>query len=147
VFRNDPRGDSLDEVATGEILLRREFRPDHAQLEFGAVGSSYPEWDFGDEPVVANGEKVVVATRPDFEGAAVVEVRRGTSDEPLDDASALIFDGVIRVSGDGAEVGTYLGGDLERIALSPGEHRLRVFVDEPGYASRVVFSVGAERRA
>jgi hypothetical protein len=128
-------------VAITEILLQRSFLPDHAQLEFGAVGSAYPEWDFGDEPLVANRERVVVATRPDFEGAVVVEVHFGTAEEPPDHARESIFDGVIRVSSDGAEVGTYLGGDLERIALPAGEHRLRVFVDEPAYASRVVFIV------
>ena len=123
------------------MLVSREFRPDHAQLEFGAVGASYPEWGFGSEPMVANGEKVVVATGPDFEGNVVVEVRRGGADQPPEGASALIHDGAIRVSRAGAEVGTYLGADLERVVLPAGDHRVRVFVDEPAYATRVVFVV------
>jgi hypothetical protein len=48
------------------------------------------------------------------------------------------YEGLIRLSGDESEANTYLGGELERIRLG-GEHRVRVFVDEPGYATRIPF--------
>ena len=115
-----------------QVLLKREFRPDHAQLEFGAVDGSYPDGEFGSEPLVASDEKVVVATLPEFEGNA-----------SPDDAGTLIYDGVMRLATADAEVGTVLGGDLQRVPLEPGEHRLKVFVNEPGYASRIVFLVTA----
>ena len=104
------------------------------------MGGSYSDWEFGSEPLVANDEKVIVARRPDFEGDALVEVWLDADESP-EGAGALIYDGVIRLATAGAEAGTFLGGDLQRVALEPGEHRLRVFVDEPGYASRIVFLV------
>jgi hypothetical protein len=128
-------------VPTSEILLKKAFRPDHAQLEFGEVGGRYPEWSFGSEPVVASEEKIVVATLPDFEGDAMLEVWRIGDESPPDVAGELIYDGVIRLSGEDAEAGTYLGADLERIRLGSGVHRIRLFVDKPGYASHLVFVV------
>jgi hypothetical protein len=57
------------------------------------------------------------------------------------------YEGLIRLSGDESEASTYLGGELERIRLGRSEHRVRVFVDEPGYATRIAFLVtpGAPR--
>jgi hypothetical protein len=129
-------------MSGSRLLLRREFTPDHAQLEFGDVEGAYPAWAFGGEPLVANEEKIGVATLPDFEGDAVIEVRLTAIQEVPDDVGVLIHDGIIRLSGDDAEVGTCLGGDLERVRLGRGRHRVRVFVDEPGYATRIVFLVG-----
>jgi len=84
---------------------------------------------------------VVVATLPDFEGDVDVEVWLDADESSPASAGSLIYDGVVRLATGDAEAGTFLGGDLERLVLEPGEHRLRVFVDEPGYASRIVFLV------
>jgi hypothetical protein len=123
------------------LLLRDEFEPDHAQLEFGEVNGDYPQWGFGGEPVVANDAKVVVATLPESEGKALVEVWAADRGEPIDGSGVLVYDGRIVLSGDDAEVGTFLGGRLELVQVGPGEHRVQVFVDEPGYATRLSFVV------
>jgi hypothetical protein len=109
----------------GRGFLKREFRSDHAQLEFGATGGKYPEWDFGSEPVVANQEKVVVATLPDVEGDALLEVWRSVNQATPGDVGALIYDGVRPLAGQGAEAGSFLGCDLESVSLDPGDHRLK----------------------
>lgn len=125
-------------MSKSEILFRREFRPDHAQLQFGAVGARYPEWGFGTEPVVADDEMIVVATLPDFEGKAMLEIWKAEAQEAPDGLGILIHEGVIQLKEDAAEVGSYLGGSLEQVLVGRGQHRVRVFVDEPGYAKRIV---------
>jgi hypothetical protein len=128
-------------MTNARLLMRREFTPDHAQLEFGDIDGEYPQWEFGAEPLVANEHKIVVATPPELEGDAVIEVWAGADKQVPQDAGVLIHDGFIRLSGDDAEVGTYLGGRLERVRVGRGRHRVRVFVDEPGYATRIVYIV------
>jgi hypothetical protein len=128
-------------MTDAQLLMRREFAPDHAQLEFGDIDGEYPQWEFGDEPFVASEEKIVVATRPDFEGDVLVEVWGKAGQQVPQDAGTLIHDGFIRFTGDEAEVGTYLGGSLERVRVGQGRHRVRIFVDEPRYATRIVYIV------
>jgi hypothetical protein len=128
-------------VGPARLLLRKEFEPDHGQLEFGEVDGAYPQWASGSEPFVANAQKIVVATLPEMEGSAVLEVWESEDDEAPEEGTILIYDGIIQLSGSNAEIGTGLGGNLVRVPLERGEHRVRVFVDEPGYAARVVFLV------
>jgi hypothetical protein len=123
------------------LLARKELEPDHAQVELSAVGGlDYPDWGRGDEAVVALEDCIAVATRPEHEGTVVIEV---WDELPPDVAEATthVHEGDLMLDGSEAQIGSYLAGEVEHVALGPGRHRVRVFVDQPGYAERVYFEV------
>lgn len=109
------------------LIVRVEVRPYYGQVELGDPNSStYPEFDTGEESVVALPHYLLVATRGDAEGKVTIEVRRG--DAAVDDqrASASIFDGELFLSDETVVVGTSVGSDLYAVRLGAGPHRVRV---------------------
>src|SRR5512132_4549200 len=86
----------------------RDAAPDAADVD-------RPQWESGDEPVLASAQCIVLATRSDLEGPIEIEVRVGAG---LDDPAAghLLFDGELLTTGHGILVGNSLT-ELHRVAL------------------------------
>jgi hypothetical protein len=109
------------------LLQRVQVRPYYGQIELGDPNSStFPQFETGDEGVVALPHYVVVATRGDAEGKVTIEVRQGDADVDDPRASAAIFDGELILSEDAAVIGNSVGNDLHPVRLGAGRHRLRV---------------------
>jgi hypothetical protein len=122
------------------LLARKELEPDHAFVEISdPLGSNYPEWPEGEQVVAALPEAVVVATKPEMEGTVTIEV--WSEEEWTNIAGELVYEGELVLSGEDAQIGSTLAGDLAPVRLRPGRHKLRVVVDRPGDAERIQFVV------
>ena len=93
-----------------------------------------PEWETGEEPLVAGGQCVLVATRGDLDP---VELEVWVGEPGTPPPGPLLFDGELCVTGKGVEVGDLVAGDGHQVKLPVGWHRLRVWADQPGNASRL----------
>jgi hypothetical protein len=104
-----------------------------------AAGVDRPQWDSGDEPVLASAQCIVLATRSDLLGPVEVEVWVGASEHPP--TGHLLFDGELLTTGEGAAVGNPLAGDQQRVPLPIGWHPVRIYGDRPREPARflVVF--------
>jgi hypothetical protein len=122
-----------------ELLVRFSVEPAHAQVALADPrAAAYPEWDSGREPVTATEQVIVVATRPDVEGDVKIEVWTGPAEFRL---GTVVFDGPFLLAGPEASVGCLGTESVRAVELGAGEHRVRIFVDEPGYATQVAFAV------
>jgi hypothetical protein len=103
-----------------------------------------PRWDTGEEPFVAGDHCILVATRGDLDPVQL-EVWVGTPVTPP--PGPLLFAGALLVTGKGVEVGDLVAGDPHQIQLTVGWHRLRIYADQPGNASRlrIVFDPALDR--
>jgi hypothetical protein len=103
-----------------------------------------PEWATGEEPLVASDHCILVATRGDLDPVEL-EVWMGTPATPP--PGPLLFDGELCTTGNGVEVGDLVAGDAHQVRLAAGWHRLRIYADQPGNASRlrVVFDPALDR--
>jgi hypothetical protein len=115
--------------------------PLYHQLEVrdAADGVDCPQWESGEEPVLAASQCIVLATRSDLEGDVEVQVWVGGVDgEP---AGALLFEGELLVTEQGAVVGSSLTEELYPVALAVGWHPVRIWADQPSEPARftVVF--------
>jgi hypothetical protein len=121
-----------------ERLVRCSVRPYYAQIEFSDPSApDYPQWGTGEEPAVATGTSVAVATRPDVDGDVEIEVWTGPA-QPL---SALLWEGEIDLAGDDAVVGNTVGNDLHLVQVGRGHHHLQAWGDVSPLPSRVAFVV------
>jgi hypothetical protein len=103
-----------------------------------------PRWDTGEEPLVAGEQCVLVATRGDLDP---VELEVWVSPPTTPPPGPLLYEGELRTTGKGVEVGDLVGGDGHQVQLPVGWHRLRIYADQPGNAShlRVVFGPAPDR--
>ena len=103
-----------------------------------------PRWVTGEEALVAGEQCVLVATRGD-QDPVDLEVWVGEPATPA--PGPLVFDGELRTTGQGVEVGDLVAGDGHQVQLPVGWHRLRIYTDQPGNASqlRIVFDPAPER--
>jgi hypothetical protein len=109
------------------IIGRFTIWPAHAQIQIrDTADAEFPPWETGEEPVVANAQCIVVATRGDEEGHVTVEVRRGPGQHVELDQWRLIFEGELLLTGEHAIVGSYLGSDEHLVRLGHGWHPLRI---------------------
>lgn len=98
----------------------------------------------GEEAVVATASGLTVATRSDFVAAAdavvpiTVEVWRG---EGAPAGLTEVWTGELRVGRNGLRVGMVVGNDLHAVELPSGDHAVRVLVDPPEAAERVIFAI------
>jgi hypothetical protein len=112
----------------GQIDVR-DANPDAADVD-------RPQWDSGDEPVLASTQCIVLATRSDLHGPVEIEVWVGADEHRP--AGHLLFEGELLTTGEGAAVGNPLAGDLHRVPLPVGFHRLRIYADQPVDPGRFV---------
>jgi hypothetical protein len=101
-----------------------------------AAGVDRPQWDSGEEPVLASAQCIVLATRSDLHGPVEVEVWVGANEHRP--AGHLLFEGELLTTGEGAAVGNPLAGDEQRVPLPIGWHRLRIYADRPVDPGRFV---------
>jgi hypothetical protein len=95
-----------------------------------------PQWESGEEPVLAGTQCIVLATRSDLEGPVEVEVWVGGIDtEP---AGRLLYEGELLVTEHGAVVGSSLTEELHPIPLPIGWHPVRIYTDQPTEPARFV---------
>jgi hypothetical protein len=120
--------------------------PMYHQLEVrDAASVDCPQWETGEEPVLAASQCIVLATRSDLEGEVQVEVWVGGLDgEP---AGPLLFEGELLVTEQGAVVGSSLTEELYSIALPIGWHPLRIYADRPTDAARFTVVFGSQPAA
>jgi hypothetical protein len=98
-----------------------------------------PQWESGDEPVLASAQCIVLATRSDLDGPVEIEVQVGASEDRP--AGHLLFEGELLTTGEGAAVGNPLADELHRVPLPIGWHPVRIYGDQPRDPARflVVF--------
>lgn len=110
----------------------RDAAPDAADVD-------RPQWESGDEPVLASAQCIVLATRSDLHGPVEIEVWVDASEQRP--AGHLLFEGELLTTGEGAAVGNPLAGDLHRVPLPIGWHPVRIYGDQPRDPARflVVF--------
>jgi hypothetical protein len=103
-----------------------------------------PRWDSGEEPLVAGERCILVATRGNLDPVEL-EVWLGTPTTPA--PGPLLFDGQLCTTGQGVEVGDLVAGDGHQVQLPVGWHRLCIWADQPGNASRlrIVFDPARDR--
>jgi hypothetical protein len=122
------------------LVGRFSVFPMYHQVEVrDAASVDCPQWETGEEPVLAASQCIVLATRSDLEGEVQVEVWVGGLDgEP---AGPLLFEGELLVTEQGAVVGSSLTEELYPVPLPIGWHRLAIYADRPAEAARftVVF--------
>jgi hypothetical protein len=121
------------------LVGRFSVFPLYHQLEVrDAAAVDCPQWESGEEPVLAGTQCIVLATRPDLEGPVQVEVWVGALDgEP----AGLLYEGELLVTERGAVVGSSLTEELYPLALPIGWHPVRIYADRPTEPARftVVF--------
>jgi len=122
------------------LVGRFSVFPMYHQVEVrDAASVDCPQWETGEEPVLAGEQCIVLATRSDLEGEVQLEVWVGDLDgEP---AGPLLFDGELLVTEQGALVGSSLTEELYPVPLPIGWHLLRIYADRPTDPARftVVF--------
>jgi hypothetical protein len=126
-------------------LHRFQVLPLHHQVGIcDADATDVPEWETGQEPLVADQRCALVATRGDL-GPVELEVWVGAPATPP--PGPLLYEGELLTSGKGVQVGDLVAGDGHLVELAAGRHRLRIYADQPGNASRlrVVFDHSPER--
>jgi hypothetical protein len=119
--------------------------PLHHQVGISDVDAvDVPRWDSGEEALVAGDQCVLVATRGDL-GEVELEVWVGIPATPP--PGPLLFDGQLRTTGQGVEVGDLVAGDGHQVKLPVGWHRLHIYANQPGRASRlrIVFDPTPDR--
>src|SRR6266508_3509912 len=120
------------------MAVTRRFRvfPLYHQVEIRDATDDVdrPQWETGEEPVLASAQSIVLATRSDLDGEVEIEVHVGTG---LDDPAAgqLLFDGELLTTGQGILVGNSLT-ELHRVALPIGWHPVRIYADQPTNPAR-----------
>jgi hypothetical protein len=111
-------------------VRRFQVLPLYHQVEVRDVGDvDYPQWETGEERVLASAQCIVLATRSDLEGDVAIEVRIDAGPEDRA-AGALVFAGELLTTGQGMVVGNSLTG-LHPIRLPIGWHPVRVYADPP----------------
>jgi hypothetical protein len=84
------------------------------EIRDAADDIDYPQWETGEERVLASAQCLVLATRSDLEGEVEIEVRVGAG---LDDPAAgqLLFEGELLTTGQAILVGNSLTGCADRL--------------------------------
>ncbi|MCG3039412.1 hypothetical protein ACLIYM_17015 [Streptomyces fenghuangensis] len=122
-----------------------EFRVDvpWGVVRIEAIGSSLgiPEIDPLESPAEGNRECVVVAVVHGDIGPVDISV----SLQDGEDEGTCVYDDVLRVLGEGVEVADLVGDDFShRYDLPEGDASVRVCVDDPGEAQRVLIRIVAK---
>ena len=94
--------------------------------------------------LVAGGQCVLVATRADLDP---VELEVWVGEPATPPPGPPLYEGELRTTGQGVEVGDLVAGDGHQVQLPIGWHRLRIYADQPGDASRlrIVFDPAPDR--
>ena len=117
-------------------VLRVDAIPDHSQVEISDLLPPMGNWRRARHKPAGC---VAVATRPPDEGAVRVELWSSLPKERRDDLKQ-IFEGTIRTKGD-LRIGSPLGNTTAVVRVGEAVHRLVILVDEPSYATLVIFAV------
>ena len=104
------------------------------EVRDAADGGTCPEWETGEEAVLAGEQCIVLATRLDLEGPVEIEVWVDT--RPEQPAGWLLFAGELLTTGQGAVVGSSLTEELYPIPLAIGWHPVRIYADRPQEPAR-----------
>jgi hypothetical protein len=117
------------------LVGRFQVFPLYHQLELrDATSTDCPQWDTGEEPVLAGEQCIVLATRPDLDGPVQVEIWVGAIDSQS--AGPLLYEGELLVTEHGAVVGSSLTEELHPIPLRIGWHPVRIWADRPTEPTR-----------
>lgn len=118
------------------VLGESSALPLYSQITIEDPGTlDLPEWETGEERVVATPHAIAVATRSDLDGDVAIVVLRGSDSRNL---GTLVFAGELALTSSAVEVGNSLAAALSRIAVGrSGVMKVRVFVDPPDAPSTV----------
>ncbi len=124
-------------------ILNVNVLPLYGQLELGDPKvAGYPQFESGEEPLVALPHRIVVATQSDVHGKIPVEIWQGEIGQADLNGYKLIFDGALVLSEELATVGNTVGNEFYKVALGKGNHDVRVLVrDSTNGASAVIIVV------
>ena len=121
------------------LLPKSTVLPLYAQVAIldPSVPDAYPEYQDPPGEAVAGPHGVVVYVRPDHLGDVTVEVRQGEAS--CAGADRMILETELKVQGsEGLVVGNVAANNLYPLTVSPGEHRVRVYVVGPIQAPTAV---------
>ena len=110
--------------------------PYHAQVVAfdPTVADAVPTWadDSLDRGIAAGQSGIAIATRSDYESGSddLASVRMrvwiGAAQTP---AGSVIYEGALRIGGDGLMVGSVVGNDLRHVTVRAGDYRVKVYVE------------------
>jgi hypothetical protein len=114
--------------------------PFHAQVHLfdPGVEDAIPEWtaESLEQGVAAGPSGLSILTRADFERRAEdlsrVRVRVWVGSSDLGPSSPLVYEGELKVGGDGVVIGSVVGNELHAVAVPMGVHRVRVYAEPKG---------------
>lgn len=110
-----------------EILKSMRVVPYYGQIVVQDSGTAdVPGWETGEEPAVASGHCVLVATQGDLAGPVTIRVVTNPAGIPH---ATCVFDGEILMDSGVLEFGSIVGGHLERLQTGTKRGQLRVFVE------------------
>lgn len=125
-----------------ELLAELTVAPRYGQVVIEAEGASdLPVPETGEEPAVATTQAILVATRGDFDGDVLIEVRRG---EVTDGSLGVqVFAGELSFSTPSLVFGSSLGGQLATVDIGRiGWVPVTIYAQPTDAPSRVVALVG-----
>ncbi len=124
------------------LLKRLEVWPLYAQVMLrDAAATAFPQWQTGEERVIATAQCLIVGTRGDCDGPLLLEVwKRAFEPENLR-VGQPIFEGVLELVSDHVVVGNELINELEVVELGSGRHHIKVYTSPAGGMPEEVYFV------
>lgn len=111
------------------VIEDSESRPDHEA------------WEIDSQPAHATTDSIYVAVLPEMEGVVTTSVRTESEGSPTADDLHLIYEGSLEVASRSLLIGDSDRNLEIRIPVYSSECEIAVFVDETGFASRVLIQL------
>ncbi|MCU1441229.1 MAG: hypothetical protein JWP85_2226 [Rhodoglobus sp.] len=110
------------------VLAEVSALPLFGQITVQDVGTSdLPDWETGEERVVATKHAVAVATRSDADGDVTIRVIEG---EEVGELGQLVFEGALSLTSPLLEVGNFVAATVAQVKVGRiGPTHLRIFVE------------------
>jgi hypothetical protein len=138
----------VDELGSYRIF------PLNAQVEVSDPNSrDYPAWGTGLEKAVATPDSIAIATIGDMDGNVTMRVLGVSTDvfpaktPPGLEGLSHLHEGVLVLSQGDLVIGNGLAGDLHRLSVGPGAHKIRILGNAVARPSEVVILLGGVRRS
>jgi hypothetical protein len=124
------------------LLARAEVTPLYGQVELRDGSSDdYPEWQTGEEAVVALPRCVAVATQGDLSGKVSIEVWEGRIDRAEATMTPSLYEGEFTVTDGVAKIGNTVANEFVSFRVPAQWSRVNVFTAPAGEPARIVYFI------